>query len=359
MGTEPIRLLAGAGAAGVPLEPEPPGATRRPGDGQVTDSSATIALLRNHSLATLVRQELERRILGGEIAPGAKLNEADVADELGVSRGPVREAFRGLEQAGLLRVEKNRGVFVRELSVAEADELYEVRAGLDALVGKITAARITAAQVQQLWDENWHPCLVAAVDADNDYAFATAPLTASPIVVQRNNLAQRNLSVINVLAGARAAFPFLAGHLLNDETTMHLVVNRARLPKGATVRLALDEGNRHFPRVDLNPPEFPAVVFRVTFSEAVTGVDLADFGLTTAIPDAAILEVTGSGTTYDVLVYTGNAVGTLRLDVLDDDSILDAATNPLAGGFTSGEAYNVDPAVFADIFYDGFEGNDN
>ena len=113
---------------------------------------------------------------------------------------------------------------------------------------------ISVAQVQQLWDENWHPCLVAAVDADNDYAFATAPLGTSPIVVQRNNLAQRNLSVINVLAGARAAFPFLAGHVLNDEGTMHLVVNRARLPKAATVRLALDEGNRHFPQVDLTPP---------------------------------------------------------------------------------------------------------
>lgn len=113
---------------------------------------------------------------------------------------------------------------------------------------------ISAAQVQQLWDENWHPCLVAAVNADNDYAFATAPLGTSPIVVQRNNLAQRNLSVINVLADARAAFPFLAGHVLNDETTMHLVVDRARLPKGATVRLALDEGNRHFPQVDLTPP---------------------------------------------------------------------------------------------------------
>lgn len=136
MASEPLRL--------------PDADDRAPPAPRTSASSETIALLRNHSLATLVRQELERRILGGEIAPGAKLNEADVADELGVSRGPVREAFRGLEQAGLLRVEKNRGVFVRELSVAEADELYEVRAGLDALVGKLAAARITAAQVQQL-----------------------------------------------------------------------------------------------------------------------------------------------------------------------------------------------------------------
>jgi phosphonate utilization transcriptional regulator len=147
MATGPIPLLpTDAARASVPSRPKAPSA----GNGQAAGSSATIELLRNHSLATLVRQELERRILAGEIAPGTKLNEADVAVELGVSRGPVREAFRGLEQAGLVRVEKNRGVFVRELSVAEADELYEVRAGLDALAGKLAAARIDATQVQQL-----------------------------------------------------------------------------------------------------------------------------------------------------------------------------------------------------------------
>lgn len=113
-------------------------------------SLATIELLQSHSLTTVVRQELERRILAGVLAPGAKLNEADVADDLKVSRGPVREAFRALEQAGLVRVEKNRGVFVRELSLAEADELYEVRAGLDALIGRLAAQRITPEQVQQL-----------------------------------------------------------------------------------------------------------------------------------------------------------------------------------------------------------------
>ena len=112
--------------------------------------AATIELLQSHSLATVVRRELERRILAGDIAPGAKLNEADVATELKVSRGPVREAFRALEQAGLLRTEKNRGVFVRNLTHFEADELYEVRAGLDALMGRLAAERCTPAQVDSL-----------------------------------------------------------------------------------------------------------------------------------------------------------------------------------------------------------------
>ena len=112
--------------------------------------TATLELLRSQSLNTVVRHELERRILAGDILPGEKLNEADVAEDLKVSRGPVREAFRALEQAGLVRTEKNRGVFVRSLTHFEADELYEVRAGLDALIGRLAAQRCTAAQVESL-----------------------------------------------------------------------------------------------------------------------------------------------------------------------------------------------------------------
>ena len=109
-----------------------------------------IELLREHSLVTLAQQELERRILSGEIAAGTKLNEVDVASALGVSRGPVREAFRALGQAGLVRVEKNRGVFVRQVSLEEANEFYEVRAALEGLIGKLAARRIAAGEVEQL-----------------------------------------------------------------------------------------------------------------------------------------------------------------------------------------------------------------
>ena len=115
-------------------------------------SSAAIELLQSHSLTTLVRRELERRILAGELEPGAKLTEEDIAGALNVSRGPVREAFRALEQAGLVRTEKNRGVFVRQVSVDDADEIYEVRAGLDELIGRLLAARIQPGQLAELRD---------------------------------------------------------------------------------------------------------------------------------------------------------------------------------------------------------------
>jgi len=124
--------------------------TKQPTASPASPNGTALDLLRQHSLTTLVLRELERQIVSGELGSGAKLNEADLAAELRVSRGPVREAFRALEQSGLVRTEKNRGVFVRQLSLAEADEIYEVRAALDALIGRLAAQRIQPEQVARL-----------------------------------------------------------------------------------------------------------------------------------------------------------------------------------------------------------------
>ena len=106
----------------------------------------TIAQLQSSSLTTVVQQEIERAILAGEYGPGEKLNEAALALKMGVSRGPVREAFRVLDEAGLVRTEKNRGVFVRDIPEDEAIEIYELRAAMEELVGRHLAKHMTPEQ---------------------------------------------------------------------------------------------------------------------------------------------------------------------------------------------------------------------
>lgn len=110
----------------------------------------TIALLQSSSLTTVVQQEIERAILSGEYAPGSKLIEATLAEKMGVSRGPVREAFRMLEEAGLVRTEKNRGVFVRDIPIDEAVEIFDLRAAMDELVGRQLATHITPAGLKEI-----------------------------------------------------------------------------------------------------------------------------------------------------------------------------------------------------------------
>jgi phosphonate utilization transcriptional regulator len=109
-----------------------------------------IRLVQSSSLATLVQREIERMILAGDLPAGARLTEASIAERLGVSRGPVREAFRALEGSGLVRVEKNRGVYVRQISLQEADEIYELRGVLDEFVGRKLAQSVTPLQVREL-----------------------------------------------------------------------------------------------------------------------------------------------------------------------------------------------------------------
>ncbi|MYZ49946.1 GntR family transcriptional regulator [Propylenella binzhouense] len=91
----------------------------------VTDA---IQLRRSQSLSGIVLCELERMILSGELASGERLNEQKLAAKLGVSRGPIREAARALESAGLVTLVANQGMFVRRIGVEEAAELYDMRA---------------------------------------------------------------------------------------------------------------------------------------------------------------------------------------------------------------------------------------
>jgi phosphonate utilization transcriptional regulator len=115
-------------------------------------SLTPLQLVQSSSLPALVQAEIEKLILTGELAAGERLNESELAIRFGTSRGPVREALRALEECRLVRAEKNRGVFVREISVAEADEIYDIREVLDELIGQRVAQRISAEQLTELRD---------------------------------------------------------------------------------------------------------------------------------------------------------------------------------------------------------------
>lgn len=109
-----------------------------------------LQLLQAHSLPSLVQAEIEQMILRGELSAGQRLNEVELAEHFRTSRGPVREALRALTECGLVRTERNRGAFVRAVTVAEADEVYDVREVLDELIGRRLAERITSEQLAVL-----------------------------------------------------------------------------------------------------------------------------------------------------------------------------------------------------------------
>jgi DNA-binding GntR family transcriptional regulator len=110
------------------------------------------------STADRLEHELERLILEGEYQPGARINENALAARFDVSRGAVREACRLLQRSGLVNIVPNQGSFVCALSVAEIVNLFDIRACLGRLAGRLAAATVTRQAQQEMRD------LIAAMD---------------------------------------------------------------------------------------------------------------------------------------------------------------------------------------------------
>ena len=112
------------------------------------ESTATspLELVQEHSLTSALKLELERMIFDGSVRAGERLNESTLAARFGTSRGPLREALQALGEQGLVSFARNRGAFVRQMSVAEADELYDLRSALDDEVGRKLAGTLTSVQ---------------------------------------------------------------------------------------------------------------------------------------------------------------------------------------------------------------------
>jgi DNA-binding GntR family transcriptional regulator len=98
-----------------------------------------LADIRETSLAKLVRDDMLASILNGNLVPGQRINEPDVASRLRVSRVPVREALRELESSGMVVSRKHAGVFVRQLTGKEIQDLYQLRGLLDGFAGRCAA----------------------------------------------------------------------------------------------------------------------------------------------------------------------------------------------------------------------------
>lgn len=107
----------------------------------ITPSTAAnrLADIRETSLAKLVRDDMLASILSGNLVPGQRINEPDVASRLQVSRVPVREALRELESSGIVVSRKHSGVFVRQHTPKEVQDLYQMRGLLDGFAGRCCA----------------------------------------------------------------------------------------------------------------------------------------------------------------------------------------------------------------------------
>lgn len=124
-------------------------------------STQTTDGLARQGLTSAVRQEIEQMLVDGVLKMGDRINEVDLANRFGVSRGPIREACRGLAERGLLSMVPYRGAYVREISLEEAQQLYELRAGLFGYAGYVAAQHPNPLLIEEL--RELHSAMAAEV----------------------------------------------------------------------------------------------------------------------------------------------------------------------------------------------------
>lgn len=101
-------------------------------------------------LREVVCETLRDAIVNGVLKPGERLMEIQLAEELGVSRTPVREAIRKLELEGFVIMIPRRGTYVADLSIKDINEVFEVRTALEVLAAGLATERITEEELEQM-----------------------------------------------------------------------------------------------------------------------------------------------------------------------------------------------------------------
>lgn len=148
-------------------------------------------------LRDVVFNTLRQAILTGELQPGERLMELHLADKLGVSRTPIREAIRKLELEGLVIMIPRRGAEVAQITEKSMKDVLEVRRALDALCAELACERITEQELKALKEAC--TAFEQAIKTGNIQKIAQADVALHDIIVQATGN-QRLIQLVNNLA---------------------------------------------------------------------------------------------------------------------------------------------------------------
>ena len=157
----------------------------------MTGSGAATVPFARSNLREQIKDVILQRIVEASYPPGSRIVETRVAQELGVSQGPVREALRDLEQLGCVVHEPYRGCSVRAFSADELLEAFPVRAALEALAARLAAEQLGDAELAEL-EQLLERMQVAARRGDaHDQSQANASFHATIVRAARNGTLER------------------------------------------------------------------------------------------------------------------------------------------------------------------------
>ena len=177
-------------------------------------------------LRDVVFNTLRQAILTGELKPGERLMEIHLANKLGVSRTPIREAIRKLELEGLVTMIPRRGAEVAQITEKSMNDVLEVRRAMDALCVELACDRITPEELQNL--KKACDTFEAAVKTDDIKQIAQADVALHDIIVQATGN-QRLIQLVNNLS--EQMYRYRVEYLKEEQTRNLLVSEHEELVK--------------------------------------------------------------------------------------------------------------------------------
>lgn len=168
-------------------------------------------------LREVVFTTLRQAILKGELQPGERLMEITLANKLGVSRTPIREAIRKLELEGLVVMIPRRGAHVAHITVQELNDVLEVRRGLEELAIKKACDRITEEEMQML--EAAAEEFSKLVDSDNLTELAEADVRFHDVIYE----ATHNRRLVQIVNNLREQMYRYRMEYLKEADARHLL----------------------------------------------------------------------------------------------------------------------------------------
>jgi len=138
--------------------------------------------IKKEMLSTQVYHALKEMIANHRFSPGSRLNVEELAKEFGVSRTPIWEAVRRLEQEGLVQNIPNRGVFMVEMTLPMALQLYQVREMLEGLAGRLAASNMNGNMIERM--ASCLERLKGVVDQDDPVAYSKLDFTFHALIYE-------------------------------------------------------------------------------------------------------------------------------------------------------------------------------
>lgn len=192
-----------------------------------------------------VHARLRQGILDGTYAQGTRLGEAELAEALGVSRTPVREALRRLSSEGLLSTSPNKGARVRTWSVGELSDIFDLRVLLEGHAAAVAASRVTGDQVRQM------TALVERMDA----------AAAHPQAIDFDALTALNLAFHAAIADASGNS--LLPDIIHSLVHVPVVLRTYRLYSPVRLRESLDQHRALLGALAAGDPVMAEAIMRV------------------------------------------------------------------------------------------------